>query len=195
LLLRDTAGATATGSEERLASIVAGSQKIERLADGIAGYSIALQIEKGAFQLTPLEVLLRMVLAKLDSEIRANDASVTYEKLPRVNGDASQLTALFENLLQNALRHRAQAAPAIQVTSQKRGEEWLFAVRDNGPGVEAAYLKTMFEPFVRLHGRKHAGAGMGLAICRVILERHGGRIWAESKAQGGTALFFTLPAD
>lgn len=195
LLLRDCNGAAVSGLNDRLDSIVGGSQKIERLADGIAGYAIAMQIQKGSFQPAPLEVLLRRVLANLDTEIRAHGAQVTYDKLPRVKGDAGQLMEVFANLLHNALRHRGEAAPVIHVSAEQRVDEWLFAVRDNGPGVEGAYLESMFRPFVRLHGRQSGGSGLGLAICRVILERHGGRIWAEPQGEGGATFFFTLPAD
>jgi len=195
LLLKDRQAAQVAGLEERLAFIVDGARKIDRLTDGLASYSIGLQIQRGLFQSTPMNVLLRTVLAKLDRELRANDARVTCEELPRVAGDPDRLMEVFENLLQNALHHRGPLPPLIHITAERRAEEWLFAVRDNGPGVEAADLESIFRPFVRLHGKRNAGPGLGLAICRVIVERHGGRIWAESQAGAGAAFLFTLPAD
>jgi len=195
LLLREREAAQAPGLEARFGFIADGAQKIDLLADGIASYSIALQIQKGLFQVTPMDVLLRTVLAKLDKDLRANEASVTYDKLPRVSGDPDRLMEVFENLLRNALCHRGPVPPLIRIAAERRDAEWLFAVRDNGPGVETAYLESMFQPFVRLQGKRYAGPGLGLAICRVIVERHGGRIWAESKAGAGTAFLFTLPAD
>lgn len=195
LLLRDGGAAQVPGLEERLGFIVDGARRIDLLADGIASYSIALQIQKGLFQTAPMAALLRTVLAKLDKELRANDARVTYDKLPPVSGDPDRLMEVFENLLRNALCHRGPVPPLIQITAERRAEEWLFAVRDNGPGVEPAHLESVFEPFVRLHGTHRAGPGLGLAICRVIVERHGGRIWAESPAGAGAAFLFTLPAD
>jgi signal transduction histidine kinase len=195
LLLRDGLAAQVPGLEDRLGLIVDGARRIDLLTDGIASYSIALQIERGSFQPTPLDVLLRTALAKLDNEIRANEASVAHDKLPRVSGDPDRLIEVFEKLLANALCHRGPAPPAIQITAERQAHEWLFAVRDNGPGVEAAYLESIFQPFVRLHGRRQAGPGLGLATCRIIVERHGGRIWAESKAVSGAAILFTLPAD
>jgi signal transduction histidine kinase len=195
LLLKDGQAAQAPGLEERLGFIVDGARKVDLLADGLASYSVALQIRQESFQPTPMDVLLRTALAKLDKELRSNDATVTKDKLPRVSGVPDRLMEVFENLLHNALRHRGAAPPQIQITNERRSEEWLFTVRDNGPGVDAPYLETIFRPFVRLQGNRLPGPGLGLAICRIIVERHGGRIWAESADGGGIAFRFTLPAD
>jgi signal transduction histidine kinase len=195
LLRKDRQAAQAPGLEERLGFIVDGVQKIDLLADGIASYSVALQIRKESFQPAPLDVLFRTVLAKLDKELRANDARVTNDKLPRVSGDPDRLMEVFENLLHNALRHRGPAPPQIQITVERRAEEWIFTFRDNGPGVQAPYLESIFRPFVRLDGNRRPNPGLGLAICRIILAKHGGRIWAEPTSDAGTAFLFTLPAD
>ncbi|HUE24905.1 MAG TPA: ATP-binding protein [Bryobacteraceae bacterium] len=194
LLLKDHLAAQVPGLEERLGFIVDGALKVDLLANGISSYSVALQIRKESFQPAPLDVLLRTVLAKLGPELRALDATVTNDKLPRVCGAPDRLMEVFENLLMNALRHRGSLAPHIQITVERRNEEWLFTVRDNGPGVQAPYLESIFRPFVRLSGNRRPGPGLGLAICRVILERHGGEIWAESTEGAGTAFLFTLPA-
>ena len=114
---------------------------------------------------------------------------------PACRGNPDRLIQVFENLLCNALRHRGEASPRIHITAEKQAEEWRFAVRDNGPGVEPAYLETVFKPFERLPGRQRSGPGLGLAICRAIVERHGGRIWAESNDGTGCTFLFTLPAD
>jgi signal transduction histidine kinase len=193
LLLRDEP--TSTAVAERLGFIVDGARKIDLLVDALSRYSIALQISPGSFQSTSMDLVLRSALSRLDREVRANDAVVTYDKLPRVNGNPDRLIELLENLLRNALRHRGLATPSIHVAAEEQAEGWLFAVRDNGPGVEDEYLERIFEPYVRIHPELHAAAGMGLAICRVIVERHGGRIWAESRPAGGAAFFFCLPAN
>lgn len=195
LLLKNRQAERVPDLEERLGFIADGAQKIDLLADGIASYAVALQIRKELFQPAPLDVLLRTVLAKLDKELRANDAAVTCDKMPRVFGDPDRLMEVFENLLHNALQHRGPVPPQVQVTVERRAEEWLFAVRDNGPGVPAPYIESIFRPFVRLNGNRRAGPGLGLAICRIILARHGGRIWAESMDGAGAAFLFTLPAD
>lgn len=195
LLLRGGDAVQVPGLEERLGFIVNGAQKIDLLADGMASYSVALQIRPELFQSAPMEVLLRAVLSKLDKELCANDAKVTYDKLPRVYGDPDRLMEVFEKLIQNALYHRGAAPPVIQITLRRQAEEWLFTVLDNGPGVQAPYLEKIFRPFVRLNGNRHPGPGLGLATCRVILERHGGRIWAEANDGAGVAFGFALPAD
>ena len=195
VLLKDRRAAHAAGDEERLGLIADGAHKINLLADGIASYAIALQIRAELFQPAPLDVLFRAVLAKLDEEIRANAASVTYDTLPRVSGDPDRLMEVLENLLRNALRHRGVEPPQIRVAGERRADNWLFTVWDNGPGVPAPYLESIFRPFVRLHGNRLPGPGLGLTICRAIMERHGGRIWAESAEGGGSAFLFTLPAD
>lgn len=194
LLIRGGQVAEVPGLEERLGFIVDGAQKIDLLAEGIASYSIALQIEMGSFQIAPLNPLLRAVIAKLDKDLRANGAEVSYERLPSVRGDTDRLMEVFENLLRNAIHHRGTAAPNIRITVERQPEQWLFAVKDNGPGIQAPYLETIFQPFVRLQGNRHLGPGLGLATSRMIVERHGGRIWAESANGSGAVFRFTLPA-
>ena len=195
LLLRGPETPLVSGLAEPLGFIVDGARRIDLLVDGLAGYSIALQIEKGSFQATPMGAILRAALARLDQEIRDNDAIVSYDKLPSVPGDPDRLIQVFENLLRNALRHRGEASPRIHITAEKQAEEWRFAVRDNGPGVEPAYLESIFKPFERLPAMERSGPGLGLAICRAIVERHGGQIWAESNDGTGCTFLFTLPAE
>jgi signal transduction histidine kinase len=195
LLLKGREAMQVPGLEERLGFIADGARKIDLLTAGIASYSVALQIRTESFQPAPMEVLLRAVLARLDREIRANKASVSHDKLPRIHGEPDRLMEVFENLLRNALRHRGAADPLIHIGAERQPETWLFTVRDNGPGVPADYLENIFQPFVRLHGSQRPGPGLGLAICRIIVERHGGRIWVESTEGAGAAFRFTLPAD
>jgi len=195
LLLRSQEAPQVSDLSERLGFIVDGVQRIDSLAEGLASYSIALQTGKESFQPTPMDVMLRTVLARLDKEIRSNDAKVSYTKLPRVSGDPDRLMEVLENLVRNAIEHRGEAPPSIHITAEKQAEGWLFSVRDNGPGVERAYLESIFNPFERLHGRQRPGPGLGLAICRAIVERHGGQIWAEAQSGSGATFFFTLPAD
>jgi signal transduction histidine kinase len=103
---------------------------------------------------------------------------------------------VFQNLIGNAIKYRGAEVPTAHVSAAKGdGGEWIFSVRDNGPGIEAAFLESVFTPFERLHNKERWGAGLGLSICRAIVERHGGRIWAESQPEGGATLCFTLPAD
>lgn len=179
--------------DQNFAFIDNGARRIELLADGLAGYSIALQIEEASFQPARMDVVFRTALARIDQEIRQLRAEVTCDELPRVSGKPDRLVQVFEILLHNALRHCGQSPPRIHVTAEKQAGEWLFAVSDNGLGIDAAYLERIFKPFERLHAAEREGAGMGLAICRAIVERHGGRLWAESTPGTGSTFLFTLP--
>ena len=194
LLLKDAGTLRNPGFEQGIGFIVEGSRRIDSLVDGLVSYSVALQTEPASFQSTRLDVLLRSVLTKLDKELRACGAEVARGELPMVTGNPDRLLQVFEYLLRNALVHRGQAAPRIEIGAGKHVEGWLFTVRDNGPGVETALLESIFMPFERLPGKPRPGAGLGLAICRAIVERHGGRIWAESQPEGGVTFCFTLPA-
>jgi light-regulated signal transduction histidine kinase (bacteriophytochrome) len=180
--------------ETRLGFIADGAGRIDLLADGLSRFSIALQIDQASFHLTRLDVVLRTVLAKLDRELRSYGAEVISGELPRISGDPDRLADVFEALIRNALRNHAEAPPRIHITAEEREQEWRLAVQDNGAGIEAAYLERIFTPFERLHTTGRDGAGLGLAICRVIVERHGGSLWAESKRGAGSTFFFTLPA-
>jgi len=136
--------------------------------------------------------MLRTALARLDKEIQECGAEVTCSELPQVSGKPDRLVQVFEILLQNALRHSGRNSPRIHVTAAQRADEWVFAVRDDGCGIDADYLERIFKPFERLNTERD-GVGMGLAICRATVERHGGRIWAESTLGTGSTFFFTLP--
>jgi signal transduction histidine kinase len=178
-----------------LSVIVADTAKIETLANGLASYSIACQIDPSSFVLVSMEVLVRKVLAKLAQELRENGAVVTYDPLPRIRCEPDRIGQLLENLVHNALVHRHSAASRVQISAEEQGDRWLFRVRDNGPGIESSYLERIFEPFERLRGSQAPGPGLGLTICRVIVEKHGGRMWAESEPGGGATFFFTVPAE
>lgn len=180
--------------EQQLSFIVEGAKGIDLLVDGLAGYSLALQTESTPFQATRTDVLLRAVLSKLAREISLCGAEVVYGELPIVTGNPDRLMQVFENLLRNALVHRGQASPRIHINARRQAESWLFTVEDNGPGLEALSVESIFRPFERLGGKASSGAGLGLTICRAIVERHGGRVWAESQHGNGATFCFTLPA-
>jgi len=183
------------GEEGKPAGIILdSSRQIDSLADGLTSYASALDIDEGSFQAVRMDVILRTVLAGLNQEIRANNAEVTYGELPSVRGDPDRLADLLRNLVGNALRHRGDAPPRVRITAEQQSNARLLAVEDNGPGIEAAYLESVFKPFERLHGREREGHGLGLAICRAIVERHGGSIWAECRPGKGCTVLFRLPA-
>ena len=144
---------------------------------------------------TPSGQLLEIALTNLQTSISKANAKITSDPLPVVMADATQLTQLFQNLIGNAVKFRHDdVPPEIHVGSQRRGDQWVLWVKDNGIGIPPDQYERIFEVFERLHTRqKYPGTGVGLAICRKIVERHGGRIWVESSVGKGTTFYFTLP--
>lgn len=144
--------------------------------------------------LTDLDEVLAQALANFQMAIKESGAVISHEHLPKVNGDAAQLTQLLQNLVGNAIKFRGDHQPEVLIRAERRPEEWLLSVKDNGVGFDPKYAERIFVIFKRLHGRdEYAGTGIGLAISKRIVERHGGRIWAESEPEKGTTIFFTLP--
>jgi signal transduction histidine kinase len=138
-------------------------------------------------------VAMREVLDRALSLLDVAGATITAGELPEVPGDRSQLVQLMLNLVGNALKYRGQAAPQVHITAVDRGDDWLFEVRDNGIGIAPKHHQQIFEIFKRLHDQKEfPGTGIGLAICRRVVDRHGGTIWVESKPGDGSAFFFTI---
>jgi PAS domain S-box-containing protein len=147
-----------------------------------------------ACQSVSASVVLERALDNLRAEIKRTGAQVTSDPLPTVSGNATQLTQVFQNLIGNALKFCGLETPRVHVSAARVEAGWEFAVRDNGIGMDAANLDKIFKPFQRLHSQEvFPGTGLGLAICRTIVERHGGRIWAESEKGRGSVFRFLLP--
>jgi signal transduction histidine kinase len=192
LLLRDLPFGPVPALEQRLGFVVDGGRKMDLLLDGLAAYSLAIQTDARVFQPVRLEVMLRSALSGLDRMLEDCGAQVSYDRLPAVQGSPDRLVQLFENLIRNSVDHRGPAAPRIHITAEARADRWLFGLRDNGPGIERDDLEAIFKPFERLDAA-HPGPGLGLAVCRAIVSRHGGKIWCESEPGAGATFFFTLP--
>jgi len=139
--------------------------------------------------------LLDAALSNLESAVQESQAQVDADPLPMVVADAGLLTQVFQNLIANGLKFRVPGSrPQILITSQDLGGDWVFSVRDNGIGLDPQYAHRIFQMFQRLHTRReYPGTGIGLAICKRIVERHGGRIWVESAPGQGATFYFTLP--
>lgn len=178
-------------AEPSLGFIMSGVVGADALLEGLTDYSLALDIEPSSFLLVPMEVMLRSVLAKLASRIRENNAEINYSQLPKVSGNPDRLMQLWEYLLDYALRQRCADRPQISISAERNAEGWLFQFGHNGAGIDSDYLERIFTPFERVHPNQRPGPGM--ATCRVIVERHGGKIWAESSAPSGATFYFTLP--
>ena len=133
-------------------------------------------------------------LANLDTAIRERDAVITHDPLPTLMADPTQLPLLLQNLIGNGLKFSGEQRPEIHVGARPNDDGWLFSVRDNGIGIEPQYRERIFVIFQRLHTRtEYPGTGIGLAICKRIVERHGGRIWVESEPGRGSTFYFTIP--
>ncbi len=141
-----------------------------------------------------LDECVEQALSSLSIRIAETDAQIVREPLPTVLGDASLLAQLYQNLIGNAVKFTGDARPQVRLTAQRQDEDWLLGVHDNGIGLPPRLSQQIFTPFKRLHGRgKYEGTGIGLALCRKVVERHGGRIWVESQPGGGASFQFLLP--
>jgi PAS domain S-box-containing protein len=144
---------------------------------------------------TDLSVPLQAVLHRMQFGIRGADAKVTCEPMPTLPVDARQIEQVFQNLIGNALKFAADRPLVIHIGAREERDAWVIWVRDNGIGIDPQYFARIFQVFQRLHTRKkHPGTGIGLAICKKIVERHGGRIWVESEPDNGTTFYFSIPA-
>ena len=164
---------------------------MEELINGLLIFS---QVS-GPFATKPTDagVALKKALTDLRSKIEETGATVTHDALPVVLGEPTQLIRLLENLLSNALKYRGERPPRIHISAGCRDSEAVISVQDNGIGMEPRYQEQVFGLFQRLHGNEYPGAGLGLATCRRIVERLGGRIWIESRLGEGSKFSFTIP--
>jgi PAS domain S-box-containing protein len=184
-------------AREFMSYIVDGATRMKQLIEDLLAYS-RVGTKGQEFKPVALEAPLRRALFNLRTGIEEAGAAVTYDPLPTVQGDEVQLGQLLQNLVGNALKFRSNSVPRIHLAVTDSPQEWTLEVRDNGIGIEPQYFERIFMVFQRLHNKgEYPGTGIGLAICKKVVERHGGRIWVESRAaQGesqGSSFFFTLP--
>lgn len=171
-----------------------GARRMQRLVSDLLAYS-RIGSEGKPLRRVDSGAVLDQVLRSLEPLIAEHGAEVTHEGLPRVLADESQLGQLFQNLVANAIKFRSKAPPRVRVTAERQGEDWAFAVSDNGIGIDMKFADRVFQMFQRLHDRgKYPGSGIGLAIAKRIVERHGGRIRVESAPGAGSTFHFTLRA-
>jgi PAS domain S-box-containing protein len=180
---------------DRIIGLAVGA--IERMQELINSLLVYARAGSRTLERVPIscEDVLAHVLFGLQAAIGESRAEVTHDPLPTVNADGRQIKQLFQNLVSNAIKFRSKEAPKIHIGAERKGGEWVFQVKDNGIGIEADYRERIFGAFQRLHPQtEYPGSGMGLAICKKIVERHGGRIWAESEPGMGSSFYFSLPA-
>jgi signal transduction histidine kinase len=195
LLQENAKGRLDAEGDQCLGEILAGASKMGTLLEGLSGYSLALRETAEPVSPASLQSAFKIVVAELEDSIRACDATVTGESLPRVNVSLERLMLLLRNLIGNSLRFRSEAAPVIRVSADREvSGMWAIQLEDNGIGIAPKDCEAIFEPFMRVEGKKYGGAGLGLSVCRRIVEAHGGTIRMESAPGRGSICAFTLPA-
>jgi PAS domain S-box-containing protein len=171
-----------------------GAFRMQRLINDLLAYS-RVGTRGKSFEEINLEAVLALALENLKLAIQEKKAVVTHDRLPTAYGDSGQLTQVFQNLIDNAIKFSSDKPVAVHISAKIEGNECVCAVKDNGIGIAPEYLNKLFLLFQRLHTRKeYAGTGLGLAICKRIIERHGGRIWVESGLNEGSTFYFRIPA-
>jgi len=171
-----------------------GVENMQAMIGGLLEYA-TLSHTEGESGIADVNAVLRTVLQDLLSQIEESGALVHVETLPTVAGDETRIRQLFQNLISNAIKYRSKRRPEIRISAKPGPREWTFRVSDNGIGIDTRYAEKIFGLFERLHPRSaHKGTGIGLAMCRAIVERYGGRIWVESELGQGSSFLFTLPA-
>jgi PAS domain S-box-containing protein len=194
LLGRRYKGKLDPDADEFIGYALDGALRMQRLIEDLLAYS-RVGTRGAAFVPTDAGAALDAAQAHLKLAIDEAKASVISDRLPRVRADPGQLEHLFLNLISNALKFRGAEPPRVHIAAARVDGAWRFSVRDNGIGIAPEYFERIFVIFQRLHGRQeYPGTGIGLAIAKKIVERHGGRIWVESEPSRGATFFFTIPA-
>jgi PAS domain S-box-containing protein len=193
LMQKRTAVTSDSESKEFLQNIIDSAQRMNSLIHGLLDYSRITSTGKG-FTVVSLNDVLKKVLSDLQATVEESGAQIKFEDLPSVKCDDLQIRQLFQNLISNSIKFRKlNEAPVISISAKRVGEKWQFTIADNGIGLDMKYKEKVFQIFSRLHSSdKYQGSGIGLSLCKRIVERHGGEIWLESKPGEGTTFYFTI---
>jgi PAS domain S-box-containing protein len=180
-------------ADELIGYATSGATRIQALINDLLAFS-RIGTCQAPLETVDSSAILDRTLSYLKFLIEQSGATVTRDPLPMVMADEVQLTQLFQNLIDNAIKFCSDRSPAIHISAKRGNDEWILSVRDNGMGIEPQYFDRIFQIFQRLHGPdEYPGTGIGLAICKKIVERHGGRIWVESEPGKGATFYFTIP--
>ncbi|MBD3224088.1 MAG: hypothetical protein GF313_05125 [Caldithrix sp.] len=172
---------------------VDGANRMKILINDLLSYS-RVGTRGKSFETADCNVLLGEAIKILQPRIEDTHAVVFNDELPRIKADGDQMVRVFRNLIENGLKYRGEQRPHIQISLKQNGSYWQFAVKDNGIGIDPQYADRIFIIFQRLHEKEHyTGTGIGLAICKKIVERHGGAIWVKSELGSGSTFYFTIP--
>lgn len=193
LLAKRYKGELDAKADQFIGFVIDGVTRMQQMIDDLLTYS-RVSTRAKPFEMTDFEAIFNQALANLKVAIEESDAEVKHDSLPAVMADASQMVQLFQNLLSNAIKFRKEI-PRVHVSAFQRRNEWFFSVQDNGIGISQEFQEHIFKMFQREHTRaEYPGTGVGLAICKKIVERHGGRIWVKSEQGRGSTFYFTIPA-
>ncbi len=193
LLERRYKGNLDDDAHEFIAYAVDGATRMKALINDLLSFS-RVGTRGQPFELTDVQRVVDGALANLQIAMEESGAQVTCGALPTVMGDPSQLTQVFQNLIGNAIKFHGEQPPVVRIAAERQDDAWLFTVCDNGIGIEAAYFDRIFIIFQRLHGKQeYPGTGIGLALSRKVIQRHGGRLWVESQSGAGSTFYFTIP--
>ena len=192
LLGQEYAGKLGQEADKFINYSVEGALRIEALLKALLAYWEVAEREPGSLAPADCGAVLSTVLLNLQAAIAESGAIVTSDSLPTVVAEEVMLMQLFQNLISNSIKYRGRETPRIHISAEKRAEGWQFSVRDNGIGIDPQYADRVFGMFKRLHGSEIPGTGIGLAICKKVVERQGGRIWVESEAGRGATFKFTV---
>lgn len=180
-------------ADKWLQFMIEGTTRMQALIDDLLQYS-RLETTAQPPARTDLNKVMATVLADMQASIEDASAEIQFDELPTIDVEPTQMGQLFQNLISNAIKYRRADPPRIRIAAKRRVGEWQFSVSDNGLGIKGEFREKVFELFKRLHPReKYGGTGIGLAICRKIALRHGGRIWVESEFGNGSTFYFTIP--
>ncbi len=180
-------------AQEFIGFIVSGSSRMQQLINDLLSFS-RVSTRGKPLELTDTSSILGQTIVNLSTMIDENSAIITNDELPTVIADSTQLVQVFQNLIGKAIKFRREDLPHIHISAHEKDGNWVFSIKDNGIGIEQEYFDKIFVIFQRLHGKdEYSGTGIGLAICKKIIERHGGSIWVKSEAQKGSTFYFTIP--
>ncbi len=180
-------------ADEFINYAVGGAKRMQELLNDLLSYS-RIGTRGKPFGPTDFTAVLDAAVANLDVAIRGSGAEVTHDPLPAVMADETQLVQLLQNLIDNAIKFHGEEPPRVHVSAERKGDEWVFSVRDNGVGIDPQYFERVFIVFQRLRHEDSPGTGIGLSIAKRVVERHSGRIWLESQPGEGSTVYFTLQA-
>jgi light-regulated signal transduction histidine kinase (bacteriophytochrome) len=193
LLAREHTGRLGKEADQFISYSVQGAVRIEALLRDLLAYWEINGKEHEGFTAVDCGSVLAKALLNLQAAISESGAIVTSDPLPTVVAEEVMLTRLFQNLISNSIKYRSMDTPRIHVSAERDAKGWLFSVRDNGIGIDPKDALRVFGMFKRLHGSEIPGTGIGLALCKKIVERKGGRIWVESETGRGATFKFTIP--